>query len=179
VVLLVAGEQRIPLHRHPLPTITAVGSIAMIVVCARRGGLIANLTRLVAFGRDVSREERYARLLNVDVSLNTATFPGRRFNDVLSIGVDAYAVEGFSADEWRRHHQGGPTGYAPRVRLVTMEDERVILASQAVAWNPSVPGLKSEDTVLVSETGVEVLTADPAWPTVSLGGLQRPLILVR
>ena len=35
-------------------------------------------------------------------------------------------------------------------------------------WNPSVPGAKSEDTVLVTKEGIEVLTApSDDWPKVS------------
>lgn len=49
------------------------------------------------------------------------------------------------------------------------------------AWNPSITGIKSEDTVLVGETGNEVLTAIKDWPTlpVTVSGqtLARPAIL--
>src|SRR5207237_351077 len=50
VVLLVAGAGRLPRHRHPLPTTAPLGQRAMLIVCSRRLGLIANLTRLVQFG---------------------------------------------------------------------------------------------------------------------------------
>ncbi len=55
--------------------------------------------------------------------------------------------------------------------------------SQAFAWNPSVRGVKSEDTVLLTADGPEVLTGMPEWPMwdVILDGQpwQRPAILVR
>ena len=35
----------------------------------------------------------------------------------------------------------------------------------AYAWNPTVQGAKSEDTVVVSGDGIEVLTATGDWPT--------------
>jgi hypothetical protein len=54
---------------------------------------------------------------------------------------------------------------------------------QAFAWNPSVRGSKSEDTILVTETGPEILTNWPEWPaldvTVDDETIQRPAILVR
>jgi hypothetical protein len=59
-----------------------------------------------------------------------------------------------SADEWRRHHQGGPTGYEPRDYLATAGSTAFVEERQAFAWNPSVPQLKCEDT-----TG--------RWPTTS------------
>jgi hypothetical protein len=49
----------------------------------------------------------------------------------------------------------------------------------ALAWNPSLPGHKIEDTILVGDDGVENLTIDPRWPTVTVGGRARPDVLVR
>ena len=50
----------------------------------------------------------------------------------------------------------------------------------AVAWNPSVTGGgKSEDTALVTEAGLEIVTRTPELPEVELGGLPRPAILIR
>ena len=46
LVILVAGESRLA-HRHPLPTDAALRRRAMLVVCGRRHGLIANVTRWV------------------------------------------------------------------------------------------------------------------------------------
>src|SRR5260370_1199786 len=45
--LMVAGAARLPRHRHPVPTAAPLGARAMVVVCAERGGLYANLTRFV------------------------------------------------------------------------------------------------------------------------------------
>ena len=55
---------------------------------------------------------------------------------------------------------------------------------QAIAWNPSVPGAKSEDTMLVSEDGLQIVTrASTEWPTIDVEAdgtiVQRPAILVR
>ncbi len=55
--------------------------------------------------------------------------------------------------------------------------------SQAFAWNPSVRGVKSEDTVLLTANGPDVLTAMPEWPMweIALDGQRcpRPAILIR
>ncbi len=180
VVLLVAGQARLPRFRHPPPTSLAIGRRAMLVVCARRDGLIANVTRLVSFGpMDAESREAYGRLLRVEAAFLDATRPGRRVGDVFSEGTGAYASNGFDPDEWRRHHQGGPTGYMPRDYLATASSEPTVETSQAFAWNPSVRGLKVEDTVLAGADAVEVLTRDPAWPTFEAGGRTRPAILER
>lgn len=180
VVLLVAGEARLSRFRHPPPTSSPIGRRAMLVVCARRDGLIANVTRFVNFGPlDAEACEAYARLLRVEAAFLNATVPGRRVGDVFRDGTEAYAANGFDVDEWRRHHQGGPTGYMPRDYLATTASDATVEASQAFAWNPSVPGLKVEDTVVVGSDGVEVLTRDPDWPTVEVGGRIRPAVLER
>jgi hypothetical protein len=52
-----------------------------------------------------------------------------------------------------------------------------------VAWNPSITGVKSEDTVLVTDAGPEVLTRTGAWPQARVeldgGAVERPTILAR
>jgi antitoxin VapB len=180
VVLLVAGEQRLPLHRHPLPTEATVGRLAMLVACARRHGLIANLTRLVSLGGlGEPLREAYGRLLRVDAAFNTATAPGARAGAVFARGVAAYAANGFDSDEWRLHHQGGPTGYEPRDYLADAGSQPLVAEAQAFAWNPSAPSLKVEDTILAGLDGPEVLTVDPGWPTATVEGLARPLVLER
>jgi antitoxin VapB len=49
------------------------------------------------------------------------------------------------------------------------------------AWNPSITGAKSEDTILVGNDGNENVTAIPGWPaiTVKVDGrvVERPDIL--
>lgn len=168
LVILVAGEERLP-HRHPLPADGVLGSRAMLVVCGRRHGLIANATRWV--GEAGADDDR---ILAVEAAFLAATRPGARLNDVFAAGTAGYAASGFDADEWTKHHQGGPTGYAGRDPRATTLTTDAVVSSHAFAWNPSAPGAKVEDTVLVTESGIEVLTVDPAWPTEEFAGLRRP-----
>jgi Xaa-Pro aminopeptidase len=173
VVLLVAGESRVYAHRHPLPTGAPLGRLAMLVTCARGHGLIANLTRY-AGTFTAAEEETYRRLLAVEAAFLDATVPGAVVGDVVRAGRAAYAANGFDPAEPDRHHQGGPTGYEPRDYLATPSSPARVVAGQAFAWNPSVPGLKVEDTVLVTERGIELLTVDERWPVLAAGGRARP-----
>ena len=50
LVTLVAADDRVKRFRHPVPTDLQWKKVLMIVVCARRGGLIASLTRIVCDG---------------------------------------------------------------------------------------------------------------------------------
>jgi Xaa-Pro aminopeptidase len=179
VVLLVAGEERLARHRHPLPTGAPLGARAMVVVCGRRRGLICSVTRMRAFTPLRPRErETYDGLLAIEAAGLDATRPGARIGDVVAAIAAAYPANGFAADEWHQHHQGGPTGYAPRDYLADPTVDALVVERQAFAWNPSGGGFKIEDTVLATAAGVEVLSPDPEWPAVAAGGRQRPDVLV-
>ena len=106
--------------------------------------------------------------------------PGRKLCEVFNDAVEAYREQGF-ADEWKLHHQGGPAGYEPREFVATPTLDNVVSAGQVFAWNPSITGVKSEDTVLIGKERNEVLTGISGWPTmkISLDGqeIERPAIL--
>lgn len=179
LVTIVAGRSRLG-HRHPLPTAAPIGDRAMLVVCGRRHGLIANATRWVRFGPvDAAETDAARRILDVEAAFLDATVPGATLGDAFAAGIAAYESQGFDADEWRRHHQGGAAGYAGRDPRAVPGIADVVRAGQAFAWNPSAPGAKVEDTVLVGASGFDVLTVDPRWPTVRVARRERPIELVR
>ncbi len=180
VVLLVAGESRIKSFRHPLPTTEEIGSIAMGVICARRKGLIASVTRLVSFGQmSADMNDTYHRLLNVEAAFLNATKVGATLAEAFTAGQSSYLANGFVRDEWTKHHQGGPTGYLPRDFPAHEKTPQLIGLNNAIAWNPSAEGLKVEDTVVTTASGLEVITHDPMWPSIEIVGRSRPGIAVR
>lgn len=181
IVILIATDERIFQFRHPLPTEKELERYAMLVLCGRRWGLICSLTRLVHFGRLPDEVRRKAEAVaQVDAAFIAATRPGQTLGEVFDQGTAAYRATCF-ADEWRLHHQGGPAGYEPREYIATPSSKDVIRAGQAFAWNPSITGVKSEDTILVSEEDQEVMTAIEGWPTLPavVGGKEygRPGVL--
>ena len=180
VVLLVAGQERIHKYRHPLPTQVEIGEMVMGVICARRKGLIASITRIVKFG-EISHEmsDKYQRLLKVEAAFLNETKPGKTFAEVFKAGEREYAIQGFAKDEWTKHHQGGPTGYLPRDYPAHEKSVQLINPNNAIAWNPSAEGLKVEDTVITTATGIEILTLGSGWPTIEVDGRPRPAILSR
>lgn len=180
VVLLVAGESRIKQFRHPLPTTKPIGSIAMGVICARRKGLIASVTRLVHFGEASTQlNETYLRLLNVEAAFLDGTKVGATLAEAFKAGESEYLKQGFARDEWTKHHQGGPTGYLPRDFPAHEKTPQLIGLNSAFAWNPSAEGLKVEDTVITVPTGLEVITHDSTWPSINIAGRSRPGIAIR
>lgn len=179
-VVLVGGDRRAPVHRHPLPTREALGSFALLAVTAERHGLHVSMTRIVSFGTPPAElAHRVRDAAEVDAAALAASRRGVSLGDVFEVLARAYELRGFP-EEWRRHHQGGLTGYRGREVFATPGDETVLPDAFAVAWNPSVAGGgKSEDTALVTEDGVEVITRTPGLGELgTAAGIPRPSIVV-
>jgi Xaa-Pro aminopeptidase len=172
-VVLVASDERISRYRHPIPTAKKVGKTVMLIACPRQRGLIVAITRLVHFGKKLPAELRrkHDAVCRIDAAFHAATAPGQRWCDILEIGKQVYRETGYK-DEWTLHHQGGPMGYEGRDYLATPTETRRVAENQAVGWNPSITGTKSEDTILSSG---EVITSGKNWPMCG----SRPDILCR
>ena len=177
LVLLCNGSSRSG-FRHPLPTHAPLGRRAMAVVCARRDGLVSNVTRWVRFDAGTSEElDAEARIAAVEADIFDATVPGTRLDRIFGEIKASYVRHGFGAEQWEQHHQGGPAGYAGRDPRVTAAAADTVVLNQPFTWNPSGPGVKIEDTVQLTESGLAVLTVDDRWPTTTVNGLKRPVTL--
>lgn len=182
LVTLVAADDRIARFRHPLPTEQCVGRIVMVVLTGWRWGLHVSLSRLVSFEEiDAQLRAKHDAVTAVDARMILESRPGVSLGSVMRAGIEEYKTQGYG-EEWHKHHQGGLTGYAGREIFATPDCQHRLDAWQAVAWNPSITGTKSEDTVLITEDGPEVLTRTGEWPQrqrqVSCGNMERPDILV-
>jgi Xaa-Pro dipeptidase len=172
-VCLVAGDQRIGHVRHPVPSDLPFGELGMLVVCAQRFGLVASLSRMLAFGRAPERAiEALRKVWRVEAAMLAASREGVAGHEVLDAARAAYAEVG-EPDAWKDHHQGGPAGYLPRNWLATPAEGRVLQAGMALAWNPSLPWAKSEDTFMLADDGLTNLTWDPRWPHERVDGRPR------
>lgn len=197
-VALVAADKRIAKFRHPLPTERPMlgGSLqersvlgyVMVVGGFSREGLVASITRFCQVGAiPADIPDAYGRICAVEAIMQEETRPGRTLGRVFSSCQQAYADMGFATDEWHRHHQGGATGYGNRTCKGAPEEgfligeprwtKRVgaILGNEvefgmAFAWNPTAPGVKSEDTFIINpDGGAEIVTKTPRLPQVDLG----------
>jgi len=172
---LVANERRLPIYRHATPTRERLGKRAMLVFCARGYGLYANLTRFVHFDGAAPQPASQA-LLEIEAAGLAACRPGVPLSDVYATLDQAYRQHGF-ADGIRRHHQGGICGYLSREIVATPATGEPLATRMAIAFNPSLPGIKLEDTFLIRDDGLENLTFDPAWPAITHETRQRALPL--
>jgi Xaa-Pro dipeptidase len=161
-VLLAAADDRIARYRHPIPRGGFIERRAMLVVSAERGGLYANVTRIIYFeepNRELKRRQKTCEEI-LGRLREEATQPGRTLDGAFYDCRRFYEEAGF-ADEWRLHHQGGLTGYASREIIATPQTHQQIQVGQAFAWNPSVTGAKAEETFVLTESGPEVITSLP------------------
>src|SRR5207244_1294068 len=91
-VLLVGGERRAPVHRHPLPTGERIGGFALIAVTAEREGLHVSMTRVVSFGPPPEPlREAVCIAAEVDARVLAASPPGATVGELFRVVVDAYA----------------------------------------------------------------------------------------
>lgn len=199
-VSLIAADERIAKYRHPLPTVApllsgsleerAVDRYVMVVGCFLREGLVVSLTRFCKVAElPAELETRFARICAVDALMQEATQPGRSLGEVFGALQEAFVAQGFAADEWHNHHQGGATGYAGRTAKGKPGEHFPVLSAEwparfaeiygeslpfgsAFAWNPSGPGVKSEDTfILLPDGSQEIVSRTASLTDVELSSI--------
>lgn len=158
-VVLVAADGRIARFRHPLPTARRISGRVMLVLVAEAWGLHVALTRFRAWRPDDDDlEQRWAAVRKVQDAMHSASRPGATLGEVFDVARRTYASAGFP-EEWRDHHQGGTIAYEGRETVAVPNDPTVIEAGMALAWNPSIAGVKAEDTIVIDADGARVVTA--------------------
>jgi len=176
LVTLIAADERIERYRHPIPTEKELERCVMLVTGSRRHGLVLSATRIVHFGPiPAELRRRHDAVARVDAEFIAATAVGARMGDIFDRGVAAYASTGFP-DEWKLHHQGGPTGYKSREFRVTSSTGARVAENQAFAWNPSITGTKTEDTIIATPSGPRVISQAGNWPLlrINIAGAEIP-----
>jgi Xaa-Pro dipeptidase len=152
-VLLAAADERIVRYRHPLPSSAEVRSRAMLVLVAERWGLHVAVTRFRELQPpDEDLDRRWATVRGVLDAMLAASRPSATLGEVLAIAEQAYERAGFG-EEPRFHHHGGIIGYQARERIATTGDSFALQPGMAVAWNPSVAGVKLEATAVLEPDG--------------------------
>ena len=168
VVTLVAADERLEKYRHPVPTRKTWEKVVMVVVCARRGGLIASLSRIFCAGKipdELTRKTVAAARVNAKIL--AATKHGAIGADLYKTATEAYEAEGFKGEQ-NLHHQGGATGYRTRDWVAHPASADQAQKNQAFAWNPSISGTKVEETALLLNDEIEIITASPGFSQISV-----------
>ncbi|HEX5234339.1 MAG TPA: M24 family metallopeptidase [Silvibacterium sp.] len=165
-VLLMATDDRIHRYKHAVPRAGVLKRYGMLNLCARRSGLVVSITRFVHFGPMPGElAAAFEAAAQINAALLHATRDGALSREIFAAAQRAYASVG-AADAIEHHHQGGACGYAERDWIITPNGSERVTAPQAFAYNPSLRGAKAEDTVLLANGKIEILTATPDLPTI-------------
>ncbi|HEY1649366.1 MAG TPA: M24 family metallopeptidase [Terracidiphilus sp.] len=166
-VYLTSTDARVVSYPHPVPRAGVLKQLGMLCFCARRWGISVSITRFVCFGAPPAQfEEHLAVATQVNARLLGATRPGAISDELFAVAKDAYASLGHAGAE-EQHHQGGATGYLEREWFARPGGTERITSQQALAWNPNLRGAKMEDTYLLQNGKLELLTATPELPVVT------------
>ncbi len=172
VVIIVGGDKRVERYRHPLAMGVPVSRIAMVVVVAERYGLHVATTRFASAEKIAPEKRRlFESVRRIESAILRESVPGKTYGDLLRTMDRAYAREGIP-EGWRGHYQGGPIGFAQREFEIAPNQRNSRWFAQrmevghAIAWNPSLEGgAKVEDTYLITESGPDLMTRSPSWPS--------------
>lgn len=165
-VLLMGGDDRIHRYKHAVPRDGVLQRYGMVNLCARRWGLVVSITRFIHFGPPPAElSAAFESAAQIHARILHATRDGAVSSEIFAAAQRAYAAAG-AADEIERHHQGGPCGYSERDWIITPRGTERVTAPQAFAYNPSLSGAKAEDTVVLANGKIEVLTETPTLPRI-------------
>jgi antitoxin VapB len=165
-VLLMAVDDRILKYKHAIAHGDTLKHFGMVNLCARKFGLAVSLTRFVHFGPMPQKlVDAFGIAAEVNAALQSASHAGATSNDLFAVAQQAYAKAGFPGEE-EHHHQGGPVSYIERDWVAAPGGKQTLGDPQALAWNPSINGGKVEDTTLLLNGKIELLTPTPDLPEV-------------
>lgn len=166
--VLVGADERILKYRHPMPTDKKIEKSLMVVLGGEKYGLNISMTRFVYF-EEISEEmkSRFGKTAKVFAHMQAMMREGLSYAEYFGKVKELYREVGYE-EEWKMHHQGGPTGYGCREFVITPENEKCIHAGQAYAWNPTIQGTKCEETTFLTEEGIEIFTRTKDWPVIEV-----------
>ena len=162
-VCLVASDERILKYRHPLPTAKKIGGSVLIAICGQKYGLTVSITRMAYF-KAIPAEirKKYDVLLNVDATYILNTKVGVPSCEILKKGYEAYKAGGYGRD-FDLHHQGGPLGYPTRDFCTKFCDDQKVVSNQGYSWNPTIAGVKLEDTYIIRGNRQDIVSDTGKW----------------
>lgn len=175
VVVLVGGDDRARLFRHPVAMGRSVESYLMVVVVGRQLGLHVAATRFAsAKPLTIPEHENFAHLGRIQAKVLANAQRGMIYGALYETLAEGYRSAGH-ADEWEEHFQGGPVGYQQREFEISPGERSSPWYSQEVDWNHAVAfnpsfagGFKVEDTYLLGPTRSECITVSSDWPTIAI-----------
>lgn len=153
---------------HSITTNVAlnVGDVLVTGAAAEVGGYLSELERTMILGAPTTEQERlFELMLGMQDLAFEAIRPGARCSDV-DRSLMSYFEEHGIRKYWR-HHTGHGIGYGMHeAPFLDVGDDTVIqpgmiLTVEPGLYVPGVAGFRHSDTLLVTESGIEILTSYP------------------
>ena len=182
-VCLTGSDERLMKYRHPLPKDKKIENIVMVAICAQKYGLTISISRIKSFG-PLSNEtqNKYNALLKIDATYILNTKAGALSRDILKKAYDIYKETGYEKD-FHMHHQGGGLGYLTRDYCTNFNTDEVVQNHQGYSWNPTIAGVKIEDTYVIEGENQNIVSYSGGWVyrEVTIDGktILRPDILIQ
>ncbi len=164
--IVAAGRRTALPHAHPTDYRLGQNELLLIDMGASLGGYSSDMTRVAHLGRVSSRiREMYRAVLEAQLAGIDAVRPGATGGDVDS--ATRNVLKKFKLDKEFVHSTGHGLGLEiHEMPRLGSKDPTVLLAGMAITIEPGVyvegvGGIRIEDTVLVTQTGCEIMTPTP------------------
>jgi Xaa-Pro aminopeptidase len=150
-------------HAQPTNAVLKPGQFLKIDYGSRRAGYNSDITRTVCIGEpDAKQREVYSVVLEAQLRAIEAIRPGRTGKEIDAIARDVIAAKGFG------DHFGHGLGHALGIEVhdgpgLSQNSNLVLEPGNVLTVEPGIyiegwGGVRIEDDVVVTDTGVEVLT---------------------
>ena len=182
VLFLVATDDRIRKHRHPIPTNKKLEKLLMVSCNGRYKGLITTTTRMVYFGKPPAELLHWIDVANeIENRMIEATKPG--VDDIIPHRLGKQLYKDLGCEEmYYSHYQGGPQGYYNREYSTSESIHNITQVNQCYCYNPVAPGVKSEDAFIATPDGPLFVTKPKSFPKIvkEINGVrfERPGMLI-
>jgi Xaa-Pro aminopeptidase len=169
--IVASGPSAASPHAHATEKVIQAGELVKMDFGAMFGGYAADLTRTVAIQRaDARQREVYHVVLEAQEAAIAAIRPGVKGSEVDQVARERIAARGYGdyfghglGHSLGLHVHDGPA--LSQTSAVVLEPGMVVTVEPGI-YLPGWGGIRIEDDVVVTETGVEVLTRAPKEFTV-------------
>ncbi len=167
-VILIVSDEMMKNYRHPKPTKKIIDDIVMIILTVKTKGLYLSLSRIVAIG-DIPKDyyKAHIDISKINAELIHNTRPNKTIGEVFDKLKNTYKKHKLE-EQWKMHHQGGLTGYKGREIKAYSNILDKIQVNQAYAWNPTIVGGKSEETIIVGTKENYIVSQSSVWPKINI-----------
>ena len=183
LMISVSADGRGRTYRQAAFTSASVTRTCVITVSARKYGLCARASRVIAFGAaDADFRRDHDCACKISATYVAGSWPDSVPRQILLTGQRIFQLTGVE-HEFFLAPQGHLTGHAAVERNMTLQNEELLQARWAITWCVAVGAAVSCDTFLISEEGPRAITGAENWPLkrIRIQGAEfvRPDALIR